>query len=51
MRVIAVPDPALGRDRVAHADVVLETLIGVRPEDLDLSGTFSGPAAGRLTRS
>jgi len=51
MRVIAVPDPALGRERVAHADLVLETLIGVRPEDLSLSGTFSGSAEGRLTRS
>jgi pseudouridine-5'-monophosphatase len=37
MRVIAVPDPALGRARVAHADVVLETLAGVRPEDLGLA--------------
>jgi hypothetical protein len=35
--VIAVPDPALGRVRVAHADVVLETLAGVRPEDLGLA--------------
>jgi hypothetical protein len=34
MRVVAVPDPALGRERVAHADVVLETLVGVKPEDL-----------------
>ena len=37
MRVIAVPDPALGHERVAHADVVLETLAGVRPEDLGLA--------------
>jgi pseudouridine-5'-monophosphatase len=43
MRVIAVPDPALGRERVAHADVVLETLAGVRPEDLGL-------AAGAISR-
>jgi beta-phosphoglucomutase-like phosphatase (HAD superfamily) len=34
MRVIAVPDRALDRERVADADVVLETLAGVRPEDL-----------------
>jgi beta-phosphoglucomutase-like phosphatase (HAD superfamily) len=34
MRVIAVPDPALDRERVADADVVLETLAGVRLEDL-----------------
>jgi pseudouridine-5'-monophosphatase len=34
MRVIAVPDPAVDRERVADADVVLETLAGVRPEDL-----------------
>jgi len=42
MRVIAVPDPALGRVRVAHADVVLETLAGVRPEDLGLAPGDSG---------
>jgi pseudouridine-5'-monophosphatase len=44
MRVIAVPDPALGRERVAHAELVLETLAGVRPEDLGL-------AAGAMPRS
>jgi pseudouridine-5'-monophosphatase len=37
MRVVAVPDPALGRERVAHADLVLETLAGVRPEDLGVT--------------
>ena len=42
MRVVAVPDPALGRERVAHADVVLETLVGVRPEDLGVVGPASG---------
>jgi len=42
MRVIAVPDPALVRVRVAHADVVLETLAGVRPEDLGLAPGDSG---------
>jgi pseudouridine-5'-monophosphatase len=46
MRVIAVPAPALGRERVAHADVVLETLAGVRPEDLGLARTSAGPSAG-----
>jgi pseudouridine-5'-monophosphatase len=39
MFVVAVPDPALGRDRVAHADAVLETLAGVRPEDLGFGPT------------
>jgi len=34
MWVIAVPDPALDRERVADADVVLEMLADMRPEDL-----------------
>ena len=38
MQVIAVPDPALGRDRVAAADVVLDSLVGLRPADLGLRG-------------
>jgi len=46
MGVVAVPDPALGRERVAHADLVLETLVGVRPEDLGLASTSVGPSAG-----
>lgn len=45
MRVIAVPDPALGRERVAHADLVLETLAGVRPEDLGLDRGSAGLSA------
>ncbi len=36
MQVVAMPDPALGRDRVATADLVLESLVDVRPEHLGL---------------
>ena len=47
MQVIAVPDPALGSDRVATADVVLESLVGLRPADLGVAGvaSSSGPGA------
>jgi hypothetical protein len=47
MQVIAVPDPALGRERVAAADVVLDSLVGVRPADLGFAGvaSSSGPGA------
>ena len=34
MQVIAVPDPALGRDRVADAHLVLDSLLELRPTDL-----------------
>lgn len=46
MWVIAVPDPALGRARVAAADVVLDSLVGLRPEDLGLVGVASPRASG-----
>ena len=47
MQVIAVPDPALGRDRVAAADMVLDSLVGLRPADLGFAGvaSSSGPRA------
>ena len=47
MQVIAVPDPALGRERVAAADVVLDSLVGLRPADLGFAGvaSSSGPGA------
>jgi pseudouridine-5'-monophosphatase len=47
MQVIAVPDPALGRERVAAADVVLDSLVGLRPADLGFAGLASsrGPGA------
>ena len=47
MQVIAVPDPALGRDRVAAADMVLDSLVGLRPADLGVAGvaSSSGPGA------
>ena len=45
MRVVAVPDPALGRERVAHADVVLETLAGVRPEAPGFPAAPATPSA------
>jgi pseudouridine-5'-monophosphatase len=45
MRVVAVPDPVLGRERVPHADVVLETLAGVRPEDLGFPAAPATPSA------
>jgi hypothetical protein len=44
--VVAVPDPALGRDRVATADVVLDSLVGVRPEDLGVGGVASRRDSG-----
>ena len=34
MQVIAVPDPALGRERVADAHLVLDSLLELRPADL-----------------
>ena len=43
MQVIAVPDPALGRERVAAADVVLDSLVGLRPADLGLRGACLVP--------
>jgi pseudouridine-5'-monophosphatase len=46
MQVIAVPDPALGHDRVAHADAVLDSLLGLRPEDLGLVGVASPRGSG-----
>jgi len=46
MRVVAVPDPALGQERVAHADLVLETLAGVRPEDLGVTAGAPRRGAG-----
>jgi pseudouridine 5'-phosphatase len=46
MQVVAVPDPALGRDRVATADVVLDSLVGVRPEDLGVGGVASRRDSG-----
>jgi pseudouridine-5'-monophosphatase len=46
MLVIAVPDPALGRERVAGADVVLDSLVGLRPEDLGFAGVASPGGAG-----
>ena len=47
MQVIAVPDPALGSDRIATADVVLDSLVGLRPADLGVAGvaSSSGPGA------
>lgn len=47
MQVIAVPDPALARERVAAADVVLDSLVGLRPADLGFAGLASsrGPGA------
>src|SRR4029450_9846678 len=46
MQVVAIPDPALGRDRVATADVVLDSLVGVRPEDLGVGGVASRRDSG-----
>jgi pseudouridine-5'-monophosphatase len=47
MQVIAVPDPALGRERVAAADIVLDSLVGLRLVDLGFAGVASsrGPGA------
>jgi pseudouridine 5'-phosphatase len=46
MQVVAVPDPALGRGRIATADVVLASLVGLRPEDLGLGGVASRRDSG-----
>jgi pseudouridine-5'-monophosphatase len=46
MRVIAVPDPALGHARVAAADLVLDSLVGVQPETLGLLGVASPGDSG-----
>jgi pseudouridine-5'-monophosphatase len=46
MQVVAVPDPALGRDRVAAADLVLPSLLGLRPEDLGLCRVASPRRSG-----
>jgi len=46
MQVIAVPDPALGCDRVADADLVLDSLAGLRPADLGFDGVASGGGSG-----
>jgi pseudouridine-5'-monophosphatase len=46
MLVIAVPDPALGRERVAGADVVLDSLVGLQPADLGFAGVASPGGAG-----
>jgi pseudouridine 5'-phosphatase len=46
MQVIAIPDPALGRDRVAAADVTLDSLVGLRPEDLVAGGVASSGRPG-----
>jgi pseudouridine-5'-monophosphatase len=46
MQVVAVPDPALARARVAAADVVLSSLVDVRPEDLGFSGVASPRCSG-----
>jgi pseudouridine-5'-monophosphatase len=46
MQVIAVPDPALGRERVADADLVLESLEGLRPADLGFAGVATGEGSG-----
>lgn len=46
MQVVAVPDPALGRHRVAAADVVLDSLVGLRPDDLGVRGVASPGRSG-----
>ena len=46
MQVIAVPDPALGHARVVAADAVLDTLVGLTPEDLGFDGVASDEPAG-----
>jgi pseudouridine-5'-monophosphatase len=46
MQVIAIPDPALGRERVSAADVTLDSLVGLRPEDLVGRGVASSGRAG-----
>ena len=46
MQVIAVPDPALGRERVADADLVLDSLLGLRPADLGFAGVASSEDSG-----
>jgi pseudouridine-5'-monophosphatase len=46
MQVIAVPDPALGRERVAEADLVLDSLVELRPADLGFAGVASGEGSG-----
>jgi pseudouridine-5'-monophosphatase len=46
MQVIAVPDPALGRDRVADADLVLESLTELCPADLGFDGVASSGGSG-----
>jgi pseudouridine-5'-monophosphatase len=46
MQVIAMPDPALDRERVADADAVLDSLLGLRPEDLGLAGLASPRGSG-----
>jgi pseudouridine-5'-monophosphatase len=46
MQVIAVPDPALGRDRVAAADLVVDSLAELRPDRLGLAGLASSRTPG-----
>ena len=46
MQVIAVPDPALGHARVAAADVVLDTLVGLGPAQLGFGGVASDEPIG-----
>ncbi len=46
MQVVAIPDPALGRARVAAADVVLDSMVGLRPEDLGAGGVASRGESG-----